>query len=258
MSLMLFGQSEPEPTPEEATGRGRRRYLIILVTVIAVILGGGSAAFLLLNSGPNLNRTAPNAFTPPTDATSTGGPEPSASGTASPTASPSHSPSPSRSPSAHPSTSAVSPVVFRVPPDNLCPSIDFASVQQVAGTSATAPNVESHTDGRNYVDNICDATFGKIKSHVDAFIFADATSAASFYAGNKSNDQSTVPGIESLGGIGRDAYGYIANNRYVIWSTEGNLVFKIYLNATGGVPPPGKLRDPAIASARGTIPRLRA
>jgi hypothetical protein len=257
MSLMLFGQSEPEPTPEEPAHDSRRRYLIILATVIAVILGGGSAAFLLLNSGPKINRTAPNTYTPPTDATSTGGPD-TASASVSPTASPSRSPSPSRSASARPSASGATPVVFRVSPDHLCPSVDFAPVEQVAGSPSTAPNVDNHTDKSNYVDYHCEATYGKVKAFVDAMIFNDAESASASYTGNKSADQATIAGVEQLGGIGSDAYGYVASTRYVIWATQGNMVFKIYVNATGGVPPPGRLRDPAIASAKGTIPRLRA
>jgi hypothetical protein len=257
MSLTLFGQSEPEPTPEKPARESRRRYLIILVTVVAVILGGGSAAFLLLNSGPSVNHTAPNTYTPPTDATSTGTPE-AASASVSPTASPSHSTSPSRSPSARPSASGATAVVFRVPPDHLCPLVDFAPVEQVAGSPSTAPYVDNHTDKSNYVDYHCDGTFGKVKAFVDAMIFADTGAAAASYAGNKTADQSTIAGVEQLSGIGNDAYGYVASTRYVIWATQGNLVFKIYVNATGGVPPPGQLRDPAIASARGTIPRLRA
>jgi hypothetical protein len=258
MSLMLFGSSEPELTPEEPARGSRRRYLIVLATVIAVILGGGSAAFLLLNSGPNVDRAAPNTYTPPTDATSTGSPDlPAAS--VSPSASPSHSPSPSRSPSARPSSSGgTAPVVFRVSPDHLCPSVDFAPVQQVAGSPSTAPYVDNHTDKSNYVDYHCEGTYGKVKAFVDAMIFADAGSASAIYTSTKAADQSTITGVEQLSGIGTDAYGYIASTRYVVWATQGNLVLKIYVNATGGVPPPGQLRDPAIASARGTIPRLRA
>src|SRR5690349_2303682 len=65
MSLMLFGQPEPEPVPEEPAQPGRRRYLIILGLVIALVLAGGSAAYLILNSSVSPNNGTPGAFLPP-------------------------------------------------------------------------------------------------------------------------------------------------------------------------------------------------
>jgi hypothetical protein len=245
MSLTLYGSSVPEPTPENPTPGTRRRYMIIFATVIALILGGGSAAFLLLNSSPILNQTAPNPYTPPVSgATVTDGPtspSPSASASASPTASPSHSPSPSRSPSVHPSTPAPgSPAVFHAPNGVLCPSVDFQPVVDLSRSSGTSQS-DSHTDGYNYVDYLCEEQFGKIHGRVDAFIFNDAAGAASFYA----NKKSVAPASsDRLSGIGTDAYGYVfQTSTYILVALDGNLVMQIGLTGAGGVPVPGKLRD---------------
>src|SRR2546430_7521847 len=71
MSLMLFGQAEPEPLPEEPAHSHRRRYLVILGMVVALILAGGSAAYLILNSSVSVNQGPPGALPPPGPATRT-------------------------------------------------------------------------------------------------------------------------------------------------------------------------------------------
>src|SRR3982751_1945228 len=78
MSLMLFGQPEPEPVPEEPAHPHRRRYLVILGTVVALSLAGGSAAYLILNSSLSSNNGAHGALPPPGlgDPTPTGADQP--------------------------------------------------------------------------------------------------------------------------------------------------------------------------------------
>src|SRR2546430_13925004 len=106
MSLMLFGQAEPEPVPEEPTPSNRRRYLVILGMVIVLILAGGSAAYLILSSNVSVNHGAPGAFPPPRPDTPTPSAiddaSASASASAGASASASHGASPSRNPSGKP------------------------------------------------------------------------------------------------------------------------------------------------------------
>jgi hypothetical protein len=237
--------------------------LIIIATVLALILGAGSAAFLLLNSSPNFNSTAPNAYTPPNDGTApTDGPStsPSASTSASPSASPSHSPSPSHSASARPSTPAPggggATAVFRAPNGVICPSVDFQPLISMPAPQAATPT-DDHTDKSNYTDYTCHGSFGqsgKIVAQVDAFIFTDAAGAAQSYADVKAYAPATS---EKFTGIGTDAYGYITStNGFTVWVLDGNLTFKIILSAAGGQPTPGRLRDVAVKMAPNTIRNL--
>ena len=62
MSLMLYGQTEPEPVEEAPADSGRRRYLIILGMVVVLILAAGSAAYLLLTSGVPTNHPATGGY----------------------------------------------------------------------------------------------------------------------------------------------------------------------------------------------------
>lgn len=264
MSLTLYGSSVPEPTPEDPVPDTRRRYLIIFATVLALILGGGSAAFLLLNTSPSFTSTAPNAYTPPNDG---GGPAPadgpatsaSASASASPSASPSHSPSPSRSASARPSSPAPGnggSAVFQAPGGVICPSVDFQPIIAMPAPQASAP-IDDHTDKSNYTDYTCHGSFGangKIVAQVDAFIFTDAAGAAQSYADIKAYAPTTA---EKFTGIGTDAYGYVSNTTgYTVWVLDGNLTFKIILSAAGGQPTPGRLRDVAVKMAPSTLHNL--
>jgi hypothetical protein len=260
MSLMLFGQSEPEPVPEEPATSTRRRYLIILATVIALILGGGSAAFLLLSSGPSANRISPNPYTPPIDGNPTpdGPSDPTATHpTGSPTASPSHSPSPSRSPSVSPKPSGVTPVTYRVPNDDLCALVDLADINALS-TPPSTPSVASQR--KDVVDSgsilyTCTGNSGKVTIRVEATIYPSTDAALASYQESK---MSAPAGNEAVSGVGSQAFGYIWNTTgYFVMATAGNLKFKMLLTAAGGVPTPGKLRDVAILSSRNTVPKLR-
>jgi len=257
MSLTLYGSSVPEPAPGEPAPSPRRRYLIVLATIIALILGGGSAAFLLLDSSPNINRTAPNGYAPPGDgatATDALADQPSASPSVSPTASPSHSPSPSRSPSAHPSTPGVVPVTYAAPNGVLCPSVNFQPVLDMRQTT-TGPPDDEHADGHDYlyVDYTCQQHFTKIVATVEAVVYTDASAAAAAYAQTKA----TAPAGSDRFGIGADAYGFVyQTTAYVLRVLDRNLTLEIRLGAAGGQPTPGTLRDTATKMAPGTMHNL--
>jgi hypothetical protein len=261
MSLTLYGSSVPEPTPPAPVPDTRRRYLIIFATVLALILGGGSAAFLLLNTSPSFTSTAPNAYNPPNDGSApidAPAPSPSASTTASPSASPSHNPSPSRSASGRPSSPASggTTTVFRAPNGVICPSVDFQPLISMPAPEAATP-IDDHTDKSNYTDYTCHGSFGqsgKIVAQVDASIFTDAAGAAQSYADVKAYAPATS---EKFTGIGTDAYGYVSNTSgFTLWVLDGNLTFKIILSAAGGQPTPGRLRDVAVKMAPNSLHNL--
>lgn len=260
MSLMSFGQSEPEPVPEEPVPSTRRRYLIIFATVIALILGGGSAAFLLLSSGPGANGFLPNPYTPPLDSNPApdGPADPTSTRpTASPTASPSHSPSPSRGPSASPKPTGVTPVTYRVPNNDLCALVDLTEANNLS-TPPSNPSVASQY--KDLVDSgsvlyTCTGSSGEVDVRVEATIFPSTAAAQGSYQDSK---MAAPAGNESVDGVGSQAFGYIWNTTgYFLMATADNLKFKMLLTAAGGVPTPDTLRDATISSARNTVPRLR-
>jgi len=261
MSLLSsFGQSEPEPVPEEPVPNTRRRYLIIFATVIALILGGGSAAFLLLSSGPDGNRTAPNPYTPPMDGSPTpdGPADPTSTPpTASPTASPSYSPFPSRNPSASPKPTGVTPVIYRVPNNDLCALVDFTAIKALSDPPSTLSITSQHRDVVESGSTLytCNGSYGNVQIFIDATIFPTADAALASYQQSKG---STPTSKEQLGGIGSDAYGYIWNTTgYFLMATAGNLKLKVLLTGTGGTPTPSRLHDAVVPTARDTVPRLR-
>jgi hypothetical protein len=261
MSLMLFGQAEPEPVPEEPAHPNRRRYLVILGMVIALILAGGSAAYLVLNSSVSVNHGAPGAFPPPgpdsptptgTGDASTGA---SASLSVSAGASASHGASPSNNPSGQPpggGPGGPGVVTYRVATE-LCPALDTSPVEAVAaGPGSTGGD---HTDKSNYVDYTCSGSFGpngKVRMTTEARVFADAAAAAASYATDK-------VGTEHVSGVGTDATAFLpASGGYVLLAVDGNLELRVQLNGVGGKPTPGDLRQPAIDTIKKSLPRLRA
>ena len=263
MTLVPLSQPEPLPEePEEPAPSRRRRFLIIIGVVIALILGGGSATYLLLNSSLTANRSADSPYTPPvsepsrtdsaTDPTSA---SPSASGSASASASTSRSASPSHTPTAPPPGGGGGggvpvPVTYRV--TDLCASADLTPIQHVAGASGSTVS-DNKPFPSGYTDYICSGTYGKIAFRVDAWIFSDPTAASASYA----DDKSAVGG-EVVGGVGRDAFGSPNGDAYGLWGVDGNLKFKVRIQANEAGHPPPTLRQAAIDTARATLPKLRA
>ncbi len=258
MTLMLDGQTPPEP--EAPKGAGRRRYLVILGMVVALILAGGSAAYLLLSSSvkPNHGHAAPapppvaDGATPdPSDVYSATG---NASAAASASASASRSTTPSRSSSAGPTggPGAPAPVTYHVPGD-LCTALDVHAIEVVAGGPGHLNG--DHKDGPNRTDYTCVGTFGstgKVKMTARVSIFTSAAAATASYDAQKS-------GTDHVPGVGTDATGSLpTQGGYLLLAVDGNLEFKIQLTGVGGKPTPGELRQPAIDTIRNTLPRLRA
>jgi hypothetical protein len=262
MSLMLFGQAEPEPVPEEPAPADRRRYLVILGMVVALILAGGSAAYLILSSNVSVNHGPQGAFPPPGADTPTPTPiddasaSSSAGASASASASASHGASPSQTVSGKPpgggpgGPGGPGPVTYRVATE-LCPALDTSPVEAVATGPGTTGG--DHTDKSNYVVYTCSGSFGpsgKVRMITEARIFADPAAAAASFAADRTG--------EHVSGVGTDATAFIpASGGYVLLAVDGNLEFKIQLNGVGGKPTPGDLRQPAIDTIRKSLPRLR-
>ena len=262
MSLMLFGQAEPEPLPEEPAHSHRRRYLVILGMVVALILAGGSAAYLILNSSVSVNQGPPGALPPPgADSPTPTVDNASASAGASASASTSHGATSSHNASGQPPAGgpggpggpgAPGPAAYRVAGD-LCPALDTSPVVAVAAGPGTPDS--DHIDKSGYVDYTCSGGFGpsgKVRMHVDVRIFGDAAAAQASYTTDK-------VGTEHVGGVGTDATGFLpAGGGYVLLAVDGNLEFRIQLNGVGGKPTPGDLRQPAIDTIKKSLPRLHA
>jgi hypothetical protein len=260
MSLMLFGQAEPEPVPEETAPSHRRRYLLILGLVIALILAGGSAAYLILSSSVSVNRgpqgAPPGPLTETTTPAGDAGTGASATPGASPDASASHGASPGRSAGTTPGGNgggpgAPGPVTYRVPSDELCPAVDFTAIHAKLGTGDPGSD---HTDNptSHYVDYICAGTFaGKVAVRIEAFIFTSSGDAAASYASEKRGDH--------VDGVGSDATGFAANDGKQFWlyATDGNLKIRIYQKVSDTSVSVATLRDVAISTAKATLPRLR-
>ena len=259
MSLMLFGQAEPEPVPEETGPSHRRRYLLILGMVIALILAGGSAAYLVLSSSVSVNRgpqgAPPGPLTETTAPAGDASPAGSTGAPASTSASAGHSASPGRSASTRPGggggPGGPGPVTYRVTGD-LCPSLDLSAVQAVA-TGPGTPGSD-HIDKSNYVDYTCVGGFGptgKVRLNADVRIYADAAAAQAAYATDK-------VGTEHVAGVGTDATGFFPNGGgYSLLAVDGNMEIKVSLIGVGGSPTPAQLHQPAIDTVTRSLPRLR-
>jgi hypothetical protein len=258
MSLMLYGQGEPEPVPDEPAERPKRRYLIILGMVVVLILAGGSAAYLLLNSGLGGNSHAsgpdlpPVADSPTVEPSDSAGATPSDSASASASASASHSVPPSRGPSGKASVPPGGPAAgaYRVASGDLCTSMDFAAIEAVGGPGTKGGD---HTDKSTYTDFSCQGSFGDtghVKMTANAFVFTSPAAAAASYASDKT-------GTDHVTGVGTDATGSLPTaGGYVLIAYDGNLEFKIRLIGVGGQPNPARLRDVAIDTIRNSLPKL--
>jgi hypothetical protein len=239
MSLMLFGPAEtsPEPAPSH-----RRRYLIILGMVIALILAGGSAAYLILSSSVSVNRGPQGA--PPGPLTETTTPADRASPGTSLAASAGASAGPPSGGGGGPGA-----VTYRVNGD-LCPSVDLTAIHTKIGAGDPGSD---HSDKPSYTDYICSGTFaGKVKVQIDVFIFANRGDAAASYASERRGDH--------VDGIGSDASGFAAadGKQFWLYATDGNLKIRIYQKVADTSISIATLRDVAISTANGTLPRLHA
>ena len=255
MSPMLFGQAEPEPSPEEAAPAHRRRYLVILGMAIVLILAAGSAAYLVLSSNVSVNRGPQGA--PPGPLTGTTAPADSAgpATSAGTGASAGHSASPGGSASTGPGgggPGAPGPVTYRVTGD-LCPTLDLSPVVAVAAGPGQPGS--DHTDKSNYVDYTCSGGFGptgKVHLNADVRIYADAAAAQAAYATDK-------VGTDHVSGVGTDATGFFpAGGGYSLLAVDGNMEIKISLIGVGGSPTPAQLHQPAIDTVTRSLPRLRS
>jgi len=260
MTLMLYGQTEPEEAPADS---GRRRYLIILGMVVVLILGGGSAAYLLLNSSVPANHAAlPGGYPPPAVDPTVVGPTDDASAsptasagpsaTASASASASRSVTPTHTPAGQPPAGGggPAPLAYRLTSGQLCPAMDFTTIQQNVGAASVASD---HKPGE--VDYSCTGGFGpvqKVKVFADALIFPSTTAATASYTGDKA-------GGDHVMGVGSDAAGlFPVGGGFTLLVLDANLELKIHLIAVGGQPVPTTLRQWAIDSARGTLPHLHS
>jgi hypothetical protein len=266
MSLVLYGQTGPEPAPEPPPEPGRRRYLIILGMVVLLILGGGSAAYLLLSSSVPASPRSSGGYPPPVvdpttvaasdaaSASADASPAASAPASASPSVSPpaSHAPTPGRTPTPKPTGAGAPPPAgpYRLPSGQLCPAMDFTTIAQTAG----APAVSSGR-GADPVDFSCAGGFGptqKVQVQADAFIFPSAGAAEARFTTDSA-------GGDHVTGVGSDASGTIPDiGGFTLFVLDANLELEIHLIGVGGTPVPSTLRQWAIDSARGTLPHLRA
>lgn len=268
MSFKSFGQSEPEPEPEpipeEPVSRARLRYLLIFASVVALILGGGSAAFLLLNSGPSAHRSLPNPNTPPLDGNpasdrpadpaSTPPTPPTASPTASPSPSPNHDPN--HDPGAGPKPTDVTPVTYRVPNNDLCALVNLTQINNLSTPPGNPSVVSQHKDvvDSGSVLYTCTGISGTVNIRVEATIFPSTAAAQGSYQESRT---AAPASSEPVGGVGSQAFGYIWNGTgYFLMATADNMKLKMLLIAASGGPAPGALRDAAISSAHDTVPRL--
>jgi hypothetical protein len=264
MSLMLYGQTEPEPAPEAPADSGRRRYLIILAMVVVLIMAGGSAAYLLLSTSLTTNHPAAGRYPPPAVDPTTVGPtddalasaaaSASASASARASASASRSVAPSRTPGGGSSGGgAPAGLPYRLPSHQLCPAMDLTTIQQGAGVPTTSSGEEDHQP--SHVDYSCTGGFGptqKVKLFADAVIFSDTAGAAASYGNDKAGGDHVI-------GVGTDATGLLpSGGGFTLLVLDANLELKIHLIAVGGQPVPSTLRQWAIDSARGTLPHLHS
>jgi len=260
MSLMLYGQTEPEPVEEAPADSGRRRYLIILGMVVVLILAAGSAAYLLLTSGVPTNHPAAGGYPPPAVEPTTLGPtddtpasaaaSAGASASASASAAASRSVSPTRTPGG-PTGGPPPGQPYRLASGQLCPAMDFTTIQAGAGAPTTSSGQAKHPTGQDFT---CTGGFGstqKVKIFADAVIFSDPAKAAASYAGDKAGGDHVI-------GVGTDATGLLpSGGGFTLLVLDANLELKIHLIAVGGQPVPSTLRQWSIDSARGTLPNLR-
>jgi hypothetical protein len=241
MSLMLYGQTEPDPAPPARTDSGRRRYLIILGMIVVLILAAGSAAYLLLSSSLTSHHPAAGYPPPVVDPTTV-------------SASASHSTGPSRTPAGG-STGGGNPplpATYRLTSGQLCPAMDFTTIQEGAGAPTTSSGQDKQPTS---VDYSCTGGFGpnqKVKVFAHAVIFNDPPGAAASYASDKVGGDHVI-------GVGSDATGLLPNGGgFTLLVLDANLELKIHLIAVGGQPVPSTLRQWAIDSARGTLPHLHS